>query len=293
MSASASASASPTSDTPLASSSSAAPSTGSTVSSSLYLFTFLITIIVLGLISAALLTRAYYVRRRFHRRVEEAIRTGQALPPDAAAALGLNRPNRGLKKEKKIGLMPTMWEAEMWKDEVDEKEGSIRRGSVASLKEKAGEVRVSEKEVEDDWDELTPLAMIHFPPDEPTPPPNVPDLSSYRTTMPRRQLLRSLFSSEPVPPFDSLDMRFDHLHRTTTTTSVVQNNPALRAPPEGTDVVLGVLIALPTEEGKASDRWSVQSAEDEHEVPEVCLGVMQATVEGRELGNAQGGESSV
>jgi hypothetical protein len=71
--------------------------------------------VVLALISGALLLRAYYVRRQFQRRVEEAIRAGQPLPADAAAALGIrNGANR--KKEKKHGPMPGMWEAEMWRD---------------------------------------------------------------------------------------------------------------------------------------------------------------------------------
>jgi len=56
------------------------------------------------------------VRRQFRRRVEEAIRAGQPLPDDAAAAFGIrNRPNNR-KKEKKHGPMPGIWEAEMWRD---------------------------------------------------------------------------------------------------------------------------------------------------------------------------------
>lgn len=86
-------------------------------SSSLYLFTFLITIVVLAVISGGLLLRAYYVRRQFQRRVEEAIRAGQPLPDDAAAALGLRQfGGRNAKKEKKHGPMPGIWEAEMWRD---------------------------------------------------------------------------------------------------------------------------------------------------------------------------------
>lgn len=83
-------------------------------SSSLYLFTFLITIVVLALISGGLLLRAYYVRRQFQRRVEEAIRAGLPLPADASAALGIRTggPNNR-KKEKKHGPMPGIWEAEM------------------------------------------------------------------------------------------------------------------------------------------------------------------------------------
>jgi hypothetical protein len=95
-------------------------------SSSLYLFTFLITILVLGLISAALLLRAYYVRRQFQRRVEAAIRAGQPLPEDAAQALGLVRPRR--KNEKKVGPMPGLWESEMYIDRKADEVGDEEKG---------------------------------------------------------------------------------------------------------------------------------------------------------------------
>lgn len=92
---------------------------GTSGNTSLYLFTFLITIVVLGTIAAGLLVRAYIVRRRFQRRVEDALREGRPLPPDMAMALGLIRPGqaRNAKKEKKVGKMPVMWESEMWRDE--------------------------------------------------------------------------------------------------------------------------------------------------------------------------------
>lgn len=66
---------------------------------------------------------AYYDRRRFQLRVEEAIRRGQPLPQDAVRALGLDRPKKG----KDFGPMPSMWEVELkrddekveWRDETD------------------------------------------------------------------------------------------------------------------------------------------------------------------------------
>lgn len=58
--------------------------------------------------------------------MEDAIRNGQPLPQDAAAALGLLRPRQ--KKEKKLGPMPGMWEAEMLLDEKHDEEASVGMG---------------------------------------------------------------------------------------------------------------------------------------------------------------------
>lgn len=105
----------------------------------LYLFTFLITIVVLGLITALLLLRAYYVRRAFHRRIEEAIRSGRPLPPEAFPSLRTNR--RG-KKEKQHGPMPSMWEAEMWRN---------------------GHEWMTEKDAQKDWQSLTVSDFVSHP----------------------------------------------------------------------------------------------------------------------------------
>lgn len=108
-------------------------------SGSLYIYTFLITIIVLASISGALLFRAYYIRRRFQRRIEEAIQNGQPLPQDAAAALGLLRPRQ--KKEKKLPPMPGMWEAEMVLGEKADEEASVGMGGEGASWEKADSSR--------------------------------------------------------------------------------------------------------------------------------------------------------
>lgn len=108
-------------------------------STTIYLIALLITIIVLAGISAALVFRAYYMRRRLSRAMQESVRTGQPLPAHAAAALGIFRPDpyagarRGgrLGKEvKHVGAMPSMWEGEMYRDiesgwEKDEEEDSL------------------------------------------------------------------------------------------------------------------------------------------------------------------------
>lgn len=61
--------------------------------------------------------------------MEEAIRAGQPLPDDAAAALGFRQfGNNRNKKEKKHGPMPGMWEAEMWRDGQTWEVGKTEKG---------------------------------------------------------------------------------------------------------------------------------------------------------------------
>lgn len=130
-----------------------------TTSGTLYLFTFLITIIVLALISGALLFRAYYVRRRFQRRVEEAIRNGRPLPTDAAIALGLMRPGRPGKKEKKLGPMPMIWETEMLIEKDGEKQGDDERDVGMGVGMGRDRIRAA-----GDWSDITVCPfIIHIP----------------------------------------------------------------------------------------------------------------------------------
>ncbi|WRT65733.1 uncharacterized protein IL334_002681 [Kwoniella shivajii] len=229
------------------------PTGGSTT---LYLFTFLITILVLGLISSGLLIRAYILRRRFHRRVEEAMRRGEALPQDAAAALGLLPRRTGFrgKKEKKHGLMPTMWESEM------------RRSETGLLDDDENEIDLSEKE----WDNLTPLSVLHFTNTDPTPPPTQVVIPPQPTPA---AYIRSLFSSNGLPTYGS---RPPLTHRPTST--VIPTSQAVFAIPEpGEEVVVGVMIAMPCE-GVMEERWNLLEEGEERELPEVCLGVMSTRI---------------
>ncbi|EGN97997.1 hypothetical protein SERLA73DRAFT_182816 [Serpula lacrymans var. lacrymans S7.3] len=93
-----SSSSSPTSPTPSSPTQSPTPSSSSssntdsgqpgTTSSTLYLFTFLATLFVLLLISSAIILRSFVLRRRFRRRVEEAIAAGIYIDVAPRAAAG-------------------------------------------------------------------------------------------------------------------------------------------------------------------------------------------------------------
>ncbi|WVR03758.1 hypothetical protein IAU60_000753 [Kwoniella sp. DSM 27419] len=228
------------------------PSNGSTT---LYLFTFLITILVLGVISSGLLIRAYVLRRRFHRRVEAAIRSGQPLPPDAAAALGLTPRRRG-KKEKKHGLMPTMWESEMWRR--GEKDGDVEEDDLAH--EKA-----------DVWEETTPLSVVHFPAPSPPPTPQPPMTLDMIPRQSARTRIRHAFSSQPPMPIRP------QLQTQLTNQTIPKAKAMFEIPPVGTEVMLGVMIAMPVQ-GADEERWNLLEEGEERDLPEVCLGVMNAKI---------------
>ncbi|KGB78348.2 hypothetical protein CNBG_3910 [Cryptococcus deuterogattii R265] len=181
------------------STSSAASSSGTIVgpydttgggSTTVYLIALLITIIVLAGISAALVFRAYYVRRRLRRAMQESIRTGRPLPRDAAAALGIFPVNRfgggrRRKEERQVGVMPSMWEGAMYRDiegrwEKDEEEDSLieKRGKDGNWSGSG-------------WDDIDPLTVVHLIPPSPPLPPE--PLIIAQSEMP--SFFRSLFTT--------------------------------------------------------------------------------------------------
>jgi hypothetical protein len=135
--------------------------------------------VILGIIAAGLLFRAFFIKRRFRRRIEEALANGQALPPDALAGLGVVRP-APRKGETKLGPMPVLWEAEMYRDEMKE-DGSRR----ASLLEK-DVTRVVEQEVgedeDDDWRDFTVCSRFSCSRDLANGPAGINDPLPYRRT---------------------------------------------------------------------------------------------------------------
>ncbi|WVQ74696.1 hypothetical protein IAR50_004300 [Cryptococcus sp. DSM 104548] len=230
-------------------------------STSLYLFTFLITIVVLALISGALILRAYVLRRRFRRRVEEAIRTGNPVPLDAATALGL-LPRRGnRKKEYKAAVMPTMWEGEMLRDvekEWDEEDKPL----------------VNEQ---DHWDGITPVALNHFPPPHPpTPPQSLPPILPQPPSI-WRQMFSS--SSGAVPSEQALRPVLNSMASSSSVPSMPKVMPSWTTPEKGEEVVVGVLIAMPCSEA-GEELWETMGEGEERDMPEVSLGLMSARMGG-------------
>ncbi|KAF9519694.1 hypothetical protein BS47DRAFT_1336789, partial [Hydnum rufescens UP504] len=77
------------------------PDNGSSSSNSLYLFTFLTTLLLLLAVSCGIVFRSFVLRRRFRRRVEAAIAAGVLLPEQVDALRRRGPP---------IGEKPKMFE---------------------------------------------------------------------------------------------------------------------------------------------------------------------------------------
>ncbi|KAL5501669.1 hypothetical protein ACEPAH_8929 [Sanghuangporus vaninii] len=81
--------------------------------SSLYLFTFLATLLLLLAISCAIVIRSLVIRRRFQRRVQEALAEGYVFPPNTGpgATPGLGGFGAAARRRFDVGEKPKMWDA--------------------------------------------------------------------------------------------------------------------------------------------------------------------------------------
>ncbi|ETW81596.1 hypothetical protein HETIRDRAFT_173276 [Heterobasidion irregulare TC 32-1] len=221
---------------------------GNGTSSSLYLFTFLATLFLLLFVSCAIILRSFILRRRFRRRVEEAILSG-AMVPNARGPMGHRRD---------FGEKPRLWDS--W------------------IAPPAG----------DGWEDIMPVSVLptSFKPPSARNHPSTPLESSSAGTQtpnsnavpldgPRPPFIRRIFRNPfaPVPPSPiPLSLRTPGL-------SSLQPNGPMEQEPETMQV--SVLITMPTPrrlqggplKGKAG---SITSEWDEdEELPEIVLGVAQ------------------
>ncbi|KDQ20778.1 hypothetical protein BOTBODRAFT_26796 [Botryobasidium botryosum FD-172 SS1] len=270
---------------------------GGGASNSLYLFTFLTTLLLLLAVSCAIVLRSWIIRRRFRRRIEEAIAAGVLLPEQIAAFGGT-----GQGRHRNFGERPKLWEV------------SIRTGE--------GKTHVTS-----DWADIMPVAANIIPapssteappPADQSPPPIPPP--PVAVAPPRSYHLFSRPRASPpaqVPPIttpsastqqnstDTPGFRhiFSRSRRPTTPIlpivnpaspsspqqmqlqpipSTIEQNPAAAAP--GSSLQVTVLIALPTPHRpppaqttlKGKDK-SMEYDEDEdvEELPEVVLGTTE------------------
>jgi hypothetical protein len=96
--------------------------------------------------------------------------------------------------------------------------------------------------------------------------------------MPRGQMLRSLFRPDNSDPIAYI--RQQELDRLKAQDEIQPPQISYEVPDNGSEVVMGVMIAFPSQEGTGSDKWSVNSSDlDEgQQVPDVCLGIMEARI---------------
>lgn len=91
---------------------------GTNLHQSLYLFTFLTTLLLLLAVSCGIVLRSFILRRRFRRRVEAAIAAGVLLPEQVDA---LRRRGPAL------GERPTLWEVRIGKGGANAAVGGIHK----------------------------------------------------------------------------------------------------------------------------------------------------------------------
>jgi len=110
-------------------------------SSTLYLYTFLVgavTLILLLSVSIIIVGRSYLLRRRFRRQVEEALRNGHVLSPDAPGLIGLSNSITS----KLLGPPPKLWD--VWVQPATVTKPSFDTEVASSGKFPWTEVRVSD-----------------------------------------------------------------------------------------------------------------------------------------------------
>jgi len=151
-------------------------------SSSLYLFTFLATLLLLLAVSCAIVVRSFILRRRFRRRIEEAIAAGVLAPGALDDGPGGGGMGRGRRRD--FGEKPKLWE--VWVDEHGQEhtfaqEGSSKRDSLGK-----GEGR---------WEEILPVSATVLSSNTPKPIPLPGSGSATSLLTSEHQNARRLFIS--------------------------------------------------------------------------------------------------
>ena len=176
------------------------PNNGSIASSaSLYLYTFLATLVLLLSVSGAIILRSFILRRRHRLLVEEAIRNGTWIPPSPE-----ERGTGSSRNRVDISKKPVMWDAY-----VGEKDRELGLGSSIS-RERGGE-KQHDGQTEWDWDSIRPFSAAYLapPPGAPSKPLRLPssDNTPNQVYPPRLSYARRFMrfirpddpSSQPFP----------------------------------------------------------------------------------------------
>ncbi|KAG8898797.1 hypothetical protein FRC01_010759, partial [Tulasnella sp. 417] len=242
-----------------------APSTGGG-NNMLYLFTFLTTLLLLLGVSCAIIARSVMHRRRYRRRVEEALARGLPLPPDlvqetqeaeANLQLVLTGRTRRRKRRPPLGPKPVLWEVSL-----DDDKGR------------------------DDWVGILPVSttVVHPLPDAPLTPISQP---TEEFTMTRWEAFKLVMNSatniiSPRPPTPRLPQQPPLTPSNIPATSgIVMTQPtplsSLRPPPpppplkiEDDDAVMvGFVIAMPDPSRPLHRRTAPQPSSSSASIEEI------------------------
>ncbi|CAE6416900.1 unnamed protein product [Rhizoctonia solani] len=261
---------------------------GGGVNSTLYLFTFLTTLLLLLAVSCGIVIRSFILRRRFHRRVEEAIAAGVLLPGQGDVGMGPGGNIGAFRRS--IGEKPKMWE--VWID-----------GSIGSDKYPLAS---------GEWSKIQPVAATQ-----------ISEVSRSTAALPKIELIQQEAPAQTALlgrlRFHSIFRRDRRQTRAAPSINPTPSSPevplptlryGISAPREGAQadttgtssdenrsVQIAVFIAMPDSsrpryvpgassspvdengvKGKQRSHELPSTSTDEHEIPDVCLGISQAQV---------------
>ncbi|KAG9127259.1 hypothetical protein FRC07_015117 [Ceratobasidium sp. 392] len=268
--------------------------TGS-VNSTLYLFTFLTTLLLLLAVSCGIVIRSFVLRRRFHRRVEEAIAAGVLLPSQTGdIAMGPGGTINVYRRP--VGEKPKMWE--VW---IDERTGGHHPSLAA------------------DWTKVQPVAVTRlsevlakskFESSAAVPDAPPPSMSAFQRLASHLPFGRGRPRAPTAPTPASPDVPLPTLAYGASPAPGNRNLEPHQTPKaakltdlsdNANSVQVAVLIAMPDPsrprytpgsspieshaDGESSGTKGKQRSSEiptvsteEHELPEICLGVAQAQI---------------
>ncbi|PCH40078.1 hypothetical protein WOLCODRAFT_162076 [Wolfiporia cocos MD-104 SS10] len=226
-----------------------------TTPSSLYLFTFLATLFLLLFVSGAIVLRSFILRRRFRRRIEEAIAAGVVLAPQNA---GSSRSYRKLEK-------PELWDALLAPAADDAWRSIMPVAAKTSFLPSPGAGSGSP----DPASTASPLQSATTPSRSLLRP-----FVRRRTTAPPSQPLTPVPTS-PQPQSESVPMDLMATSSAVQVTVLIQM-PNPHRPARTMDITEQMTSSLKGK--KRSSYW--EDEEEEEGVPDVVLGVAQASCNG-------------
>ncbi|KAK2460434.1 hypothetical protein APHAL10511_007599 [Amanita phalloides] len=241
-------------------------------SASLYLYTFLATLVLLLVVSAAIVVRSFVLRRRHRMMIEEAIRNGTLFPPLATGY--------GLRTRVDLSKKPKIWDA--WIEKQEQPTSGRSR------------------EKEWYWDMMKPLSAVYVVPAGSRSSGNRDDYSSSNRqgTMSSRQSLRVRVGSaarhagRTLAHYVSTRPSINTPHSSSQSSSTQLSSPTVLADLSSgyATVKVAVLIAMPRKSAtKGSPPFSPSSSlqplhsllpshDEEEQLPHLEMGVTEVRV---------------
>ncbi|KAF8522289.1 hypothetical protein BU17DRAFT_87378 [Hysterangium stoloniferum] len=246
-------------------------------SSSLYLFTFLATLLLLLAVSCAIVIRSFILRRRFRRRIEEAIAAGVLMPGSLDDGLG---GGMGRNRRRDFGEKPKLWE--VWVDENGQIHDPPSKDS-SSDHDHLGKG-------EGKWEEILPVSatILGSNPSKPgSASGNGNNSSSASLSPPTRTLFSRLFSRRASP--SATPSALEEQNPSATELTAYPASVVSKERVEEERLQVSVLISMPNPNGRRShNRDSVdgslkgkgrgpefEDTEGDGEIPDVVFGVAE------------------